>query len=86
MTDKRDEKFEGTKKLFPCPFCGNEPEIQDHFDNTFSIKCVMNCSVQPQTKRFSTKKLARQRWNLRVPVVTPPVKSVSVMRSIEREI
>ena len=62
-------------KLFSCPFCGGEAEIEHiHDDNgcpevyyqewDFYIVACKNCGVS--TKYYSNEKVAANHWNSRV--------------------
>ena len=50
--------------LLPCPFCGEQAEIEQHaFNKRYSVRCV--CSVEVATKQYESDKDAAEAWNTR---------------------
>jgi hypothetical protein len=55
-------------ELLGCPFCGEQPVIDDDGDRVV-IKCMADvCGVEPRTFSLPDIEQAREEWNTRAPV------------------
>ena len=60
-----------TKKLKPCPFCGDEAVIEqldEDYNNEWRIYCRNSngeCKMQPCTRIYETQEDAIEAWNTR---------------------
>lgn len=61
-------------KILPCPFCGEIPEISEYTSPKskdtilFEVYCTNeDCYVESRTGEKSTKELAIECWNRRIP-------------------
>ena len=57
-----------SKKLKPCPFCGEEAVLDYFDDDEWYVYCPNlegDCEIRPSTKFYQTKQEAIDVWNRR---------------------